>query len=514
MRKMSKKVLSLALACLMGFFLLAGSTGGAQAAGAAPTIKTTLSDGATQKGSRKTFDVWARDASGKKIASTVTLNGEAVPYTWDDTDKTSYTLHFTREGANTVVVSASAGGKTATKTYRLQYQKASPGDVIGKATWSVEVFTIGCGYLIEPVKREIKEGENAAQGLLRLLQDYGYTAFYGGSDQAAFYLAYIADGTNIRKNFNGYSNMIHTYGAPKSPQELNLSPAIPPVLYPHLTESMNYFDDQDYQNWTGTIGEFVFTNGSGWMYSVNNVFPNVGFSDSYLSDGDVVRVQLTLGYGADIGGASAMGGAIPGNDTDVSNFFAVGNKDRLTALVAQAKTNLEKSGVKEAYSAAVSRLQVLNATQRELDQAYTDLLNAMQATSSSSSDSSPSSEKTSSVNSGAVGGESSGSVQTSTQGASSAGEEGSSSAGSAEEPLSSRADSPQTEASQESGSSGMGEEAGSRVEPGSENAPENPEVGGTPAWYWWMTGAIVVLAAAGTLLLLYTKKKKLLFWKE
>ena len=31
------------------------------------------------------------------------------------------------------------------------------------------------------------------------------------------------------------------------------------------------------------LGEFVITNGSGWMYSVNNVFPNVGFADTYLS---------------------------------------------------------------------------------------------------------------------------------------------------------------------------------------------------------------------------------------
>ena len=54
------------------------------------------------------------------------------------------------------------------------------------------------------------------------------------------------------------------------------------------------------KTWKGHLGEFVITNGSGWMYSVNNVFPNVGFADTYLSDGDIVRVQFTLGYGADI----------------------------------------------------------------------------------------------------------------------------------------------------------------------------------------------------------------------
>lgn len=57
------------------------------------SIETTLQDGALQKGSKKNFDVWAKDQSGKKIsktAVTVTLNGQTVPVTWDDTAKTSY----------------------------------------------------------------------------------------------------------------------------------------------------------------------------------------------------------------------------------------------------------------------------------------------------------------------------------------------------------------------------------------------------------------------------------------
>ena len=43
------------------------------------------------------------------------------------------------------------------------------------------------------------------------------------------------------------------------------------------------------------------------MFCLKNVFPNVGFADSYLSEGDVVRVQFTLAYGSDIGGGYAMG---------------------------------------------------------------------------------------------------------------------------------------------------------------------------------------------------------------
>lgn len=42
--------------------------------------------------------------------------------------------------------------------------------------------------------------------------------------------------------------------------------------------------------------------GSGWMYSVNGVFPSVGCSSYTLQAGDVIRWQYTCDYGHDIGG--------------------------------------------------------------------------------------------------------------------------------------------------------------------------------------------------------------------
>ena len=112
--------------------------------------------------------------------------------------------------------------------------------------------------------------------------------------------------------YNGYSR----FGNPSAPRALDIEPSIPSVLTPYLESTMTYFDPNDYANWRGHLGEFVISNGSGWMYSVNDIFPNVGFADCCLSDGDVVRVQFTLGYGADIGGFGAMGTEIP--DVDCS----------------------------------------------------------------------------------------------------------------------------------------------------------------------------------------------------
>ena len=166
----------------------------------------------------------------------------------------------------------------------------------------------------------IYEGETAAAQLVRMLSECGFVSYCGGSLDSSFYLAYIADGTESASRYNGYSR----FGNPSAPRALDIEPSIPSVLTPHLESTMTYFDPNDYANWRGHLGEFVISNGSGWMYSVNNIFPNVGFADCYLSDGDVVRVQFTLGYGADIGGFGAMGTEIPDVDVQPSGgYFGV-----------------------------------------------------------------------------------------------------------------------------------------------------------------------------------------------
>lgn len=331
----------------------------------------------TQRGSRLTFEVRARDSSGKKVKSAVLLNGESVAPTWDDSEKTSYTLVFETEGENTVTVSATPNGKTVSKTYRINYKKAKKGEVIGHAVWSVEAFTLGCGYLVAPVSVPVYEGETAADALLRLLKNNGYNAYYGGSASASFYLAYIADGDKTSKRFNGY-----TRGeSPQNPKKLNLRVNIPDLLVPHLEKTMTYFDSDDYaENWEGFLGEFVVTNGSGWMYSVNNNFPNVGFADTYLSDGDVVRVRFTLGYGADIGGFGAVGTEIPDVENQPSGaYFATANGDKLTVAVARALASKykDRENVASALAAAEKTLEKLNASASEISAAEKTLEKAL-----------------------------------------------------------------------------------------------------------------------------------------
>ena len=314
------------------------------------TLETTLEDGITQRNSRMTFDVFAKDGDGNKLPAsevTVLLNGDPVSVNWDDDTKTSYTLHFTKEGVNTVVVKA----HKASLTYTITYVKAEPGDVVGKAVFTVEALSLGGGYIIEPCYVDIIEGENAAQALARLLEERGFTYSNTGSLESGFYLSHIQGDALAGIDPTGDS--------------------IPQALREKLEEKN--FDIQTRTDET-SLGEFDYTSASGWMYCLKNVFPNVGFADSYLSEGDVVRVQFTVAYGSDIGGGFAMGSG------DSAGYFDMANKDVLTrrvaAINAEIEANpyyLEQNCLTKAYDAAMDVLTTLYVSQADVDAALADL---------------------------------------------------------------------------------------------------------------------------------------------
>ena len=326
-----------------------------EAARPAPSITTSLDDGKTYSGKTLTIDVFARNWQNAKIASKVTLNGTDVAVNWDDTEKTSFTLNFT-DGENVVTITATDGKKTTTVTYRVQYVKAAASFV-----FSVDAFTIGCGYIVEPTvvtlddatidaiasycaeehkcdAEYVKAHLNTAHVLLYLLNEYGYTAEYNGKPDQSFYLSYV----------NGFDN----------------SDNIPDNLREKLeSNSFSISDDSD-----DSLGEFMYTWGSGWMYCVDGVFPNVGFADHHIQDGEVIRVQFTLAYGSDIGGSSAMG---MGSTSDY--FENAGEaRDRLTKAMALAAQK-HKDNTKE-YSAAFDVISQFGITAAELDAATEALM--------------------------------------------------------------------------------------------------------------------------------------------
>ena len=103
-------------------------------------------------------------------------------------------------------------------------------------------------------------------------------------------------------------------------------------IEPYLIKNYGEFDANNGSE--ESLGEFDYTYGSGWMYCLNNIFPNVGFADSWPSDGDVIRAQFTLAYGSDIGGG------MPGMSHAIKSLS---NKDKL--IKAMADLNMIKKSI-------------------------------------------------------------------------------------------------------------------------------------------------------------------------
>ncbi|MBD3107400.1 DUF4430 domain-containing protein [Bacillus sp. AGMB 02131] len=250
----------------------------------APTIKTDLKDGMTKNGTIITMDVMPVDYEGTRIRGSkvsVTVNGVGVPYTWDDSTKTSYKLVL-KDGENKVVVTAwDDEGRTSSLVYTVYGTAVEDGGQIGTATISIEASTVGLGYLIPPTKVDIHQGKPTSYILDELLSDYGFGYEFTGAHENNFYLSVITK------------------------ENLVTNPSIPEDLAQLVEEASDFYDPESYH--VNSLGEFDFANGSGWMYSVNGSYPNFGFADSYLNDGDVVRVRFTLHYGKDIGGYGGMG---------------------------------------------------------------------------------------------------------------------------------------------------------------------------------------------------------------
>ena len=250
----------------------------------APIITTNLKDNLQVTGSLKNFNVWAKSASGERIAGRdvlVKLNGVNVPFIWDDSAKTSYRLQL-RSGANEVVIKAwDTDGRVVTRKLTIYSKDVQQGEPIGKIQISVEASTIGIPYLISPTEVTIHQGERGSYVVDQLLRDNGFTYRKTGSLDSSFYLATIQQ-PNLLKDM-----------------------AIPSDLWALIEQNATQYNKENYH--PDALGEFTFTNGSGWMYSINGDYPNYSFSDAYFNDGDIVRIRYTLYYGADINGMEGMG---------------------------------------------------------------------------------------------------------------------------------------------------------------------------------------------------------------
>ncbi|MDR1092658.1 MAG: DUF4430 domain-containing protein [Clostridiales bacterium] len=335
-----------------------------------PSATSTIEDGKTYKGSRLTFSVEAADGLDEHIGqSGLTVQGDynskltPASHIHSDAAASSYSLKLdsvVAAGGTTPVKGSAydiqvritvkdAFGQSVTETYDIKYAHVEIGDPIGHIAFSIEGFTIGLGYIEKPVLVEIAEGRNLAQILQEdILAARGYaTGHSGGSSSldGAYYLA------NINKSGLLNGNAV----------DEDLWPFVL-ASYPAAQRSM--------PDSAGSLGQFNFCSGSGWMYSANGRFPNYSIGAYYPTDGDVIRLQFTLLLGRDVGGGQVVAGG---------NSLLTGRAvlEPITMLLAQIESgNLYAADAGAAYDAAVIVVSKWNPQKADVDAAAASLRGA------------------------------------------------------------------------------------------------------------------------------------------
>lgn len=206
---------------------------------------------------------------------------------------------------------------------------------------SVEKFTIGQGYLIEPTEVAFEAGETYADIIEKLLKENGYTYDVTNTGMG-FYLAEIdhADSgvLNIPKCISNMSENAPT----------------------NENHRFNPYED------TQGLGELSYSKYSGWYYFVNNKNPGVGMGSTKAKDGDVVRYQFTLyGLGADLGDKA-------NDQTGGIKALELPNKDSVTknlALMRQILAKDAKADEMGVYQAALKIIADMDSTQEQFAQA-------------------------------------------------------------------------------------------------------------------------------------------------
>lgn len=259
-----------------------------------PVVSTNLDDfSGTMTNRNFTFIVSAKNYHNSAIPSSnilVTMDG-AVVRNPTGSGAFEYQLYFPdptegdfEEHHITVLVWDEEGNSTY-REFTVTYGYKDAGSATGTAwiyidatTVGLDPDTLGGGY-----KYIIRQDVPASYAVLEALQALGYTADYGRTPDDGFYLERIR-----RAGMCDYAQ-------------------VPDNLWAKILDDGLALTGQKYAD---SLGAYDYTQGSGWMYSVNGVlYAGKSMADWSLTDGDVLYLRFTLAYGKDIGGYVSQGGS-------------------------------------------------------------------------------------------------------------------------------------------------------------------------------------------------------------
>lgn len=236
----------------------------------------------TIKGSDFTLNILPLDYLGNRIyhdGITVQLNGSVIYYEGEN-KFTDYDLYF-NGGINELNIRITdKDGRYTDYSYDINCISVADGEELGEITISVDANVLGLGYLSEPTKITIRQGEAASYTIVKFLEEQGFSCEYSNSLTEGFYLSRI--------NKTG----------------IGIGAKIPQELADEINKNGLGWNDQKYDD---SIGEYDYSLGSGWVISVNDIFIGRSLSNAKLKDGYTVRIRFTLAHGKDVGAGYDLG---------------------------------------------------------------------------------------------------------------------------------------------------------------------------------------------------------------
>lgn len=213
---------------------------------------------------------------------------------------------------------------------------------------SIEKFTLGQGYILEPTKVKLVPGERMYQVLERAMTEHGIEWIASDNTAYGYYLNGIK---NVDSGTSHVPSCISSMTI-KGQDGVTTAPKDKDVI-----KSKNDY----YPN----LVEMSYTCDSGWMYFINNTCPNVGFAGYTIEDGDVIRVQFSLfGIGRDVGN---------GYDEQSLQLPERAEATKRIALVNDNRALCFSYGYEEAYENAVKIVSDLDSNQAQIDDAVASL---------------------------------------------------------------------------------------------------------------------------------------------
>lgn len=244
----------------------------------APSVSTSpdLSGGYTTNNSTFTLDVTGYNYLGQRLHGgkiTLKLNGTEIKAGWQNENATTYRLNLVQPENQVTIFIVDEYGYSRYFDYTLYYEQQSSDTPIGYVTVSVEAPTVGLGWLIEPTSCPIYDNVSFAYVLEELLKANGFTPEFTGNMEQ-YYLAGISK--------PGLTDHI---AIPETLQEAILA-ANKEITAPK----------------PDSLEQKYITPDSGWLYSIDGLYPNYGFGTYYPRDGQCICLRFSLlGSGSDIG---------------------------------------------------------------------------------------------------------------------------------------------------------------------------------------------------------------------